>query len=600
MHTYYLLSIMEPQNIENIQLSASVLSYIEKDPQTGVYTRSAFMHYATQQMVDHPDTEYVIIATDIADFKRIIEVYGDKVSVEIVADNAAMLQEIMPEGSIIGRYGYDQFVCLAERLKCREKRDEIDERFQNSMQCNGVSYTLKAGVCVCQGQQHNINLYVEYAIAALSTIKHQYGHNVSVVDDALLNQLHRRSVIEENMEAALRNEQFQVYYQPKHDVRTGKLVGAEALIRWIHPTLGFMSPGEFIPVFEQSGFIGEADAFVWGKTCQNQRRWMDMGLPVVPISVNSSRIEFTRDTTYFDRRMELAKRWGVPAELMHIEMTETMFGDRMDDVVAILQKCRDYGFGIELDDFGIGYSSLHTLVDLPLDIVKLDMSFVRQIDDPKKARLMRGCVNLIKSMNLKIVAEGVETQHQEERIREMDIDVVQGYYYSRPLPAKDFEEYMKKTQVLTVLEMQARDKVKQISGNVFAYQDNIQKLFARVLGGVLNMWKGVFIIDVRTGLSEELCGDSYFRERVTESVDSYEIMKVYTETSLRPEQRQPYLDFFDFKTMEERFEKQTRLILDLEDLHSGWMRSTIVPAAYDENGRLSHIMLAVEKIEGKN
>lgn len=587
---------METQNIENNQLSSSVLSYIEKDPQTGVYTRSAFMHYATQRMVENPDTEYVIVATDIADFKRIIEVYGEKVSVEIVAGNAAMLQEIMPEGTIIGRYGYDQFVCLADRLKCREMKAEMDACFQKSMQCNGISYSLKAGVCACQGQQYNTNLYVEYAIAALSTIKHQYGRNLAVVDDALLNQLHRRSVIEENMEAALREEQFQVYYQPKHDVKTGKMVGAEALIRWIHPTLGFMSPGEFIPVFEQSGFIGEVDAFVWGKTCQYQRRWMDMGLPVVPISVNSSRIEFTRDTTYFDRRMELAKRWGVPAELMHIEMTETMFGDRMDDVVAILQKCRDYGFGIELDDFGIGYSSLHTLVDLPLDIVKLDMSFVRQIDDPKKARLMRGCVNLIKSMNLKIVAEGVETQHQEDRIHEMAIDVVQGYYYSRPLPAKDFEEYMKKTQVLTVVEMQARDSIKQISGNVFAYQDNIQKLFGRVLGGVLNMWKAVFIIDVRTGLSEELCGDSYFRDRVTESVDSYEIMKVYTETALRPEQRQLYLDFFDFKTMEERFEKQTRLMLDLEDLHSGWMRSTIVPAAYDENGRLSHIMLAVEKI----
>lgn len=408
-----------------------------------------------------------------------------------------------------------------------------------------------------------------------------------------------RAKIEQHMEQALREERFMVYYQPKHDTQTGKLVGAEALIRWVHPDLGFVSPGDFIPVFEKNGFIFEVDTYVWGKSCENLRKWRDKGIPVVPISVNSSRVELTDDKKYFERRTELAKKWNVPADLLHIEVTETMFGSRMEEVVETLRKCHDYGFGIELDDFGIGYSSLHTLGDLPLDIVKLDMSFVQQLDDPKKERVMTGCVNLIKNMNLKIVAEGVETERQYRRVKELDIDIVQGYYYSKPLPEKEFEEYLMRVPIISPEEAQSRDASRRIDVASFGNIDQCQYLLSHLMSGLLNMWVSVFVIDVKTGRSTELCDTQDFKQLITESVMSAEIMDMYIQKSLMPKYQAPYRAFFDFSTMEARFRDEHILTLEFEDYHNGWMRSTILPAGYDVDGHLTHIVLAVERINSE-
>ena len=411
--------------------------------------------------------------------------------------------------------------------------------------------------------------------------------------------LNLQSVIEESMHTALRDEQFQVYYQPKHDTQTGKLVGAEALIRWVHPELGFLSPGTFIPVFERTGFIAEVDAYVWGKTCENLHDWMEKGITVVPISLNSSRIEFSDDEQYVDRRIEMSRQNNVPAQLLHIEVTETMFGKGMAEAVKILEKCRDYGFMIELDDFGIGYSSLHTLGELPLDFVKLDMSFIQQIDDPKKQRVMTGCVNLLKNMKLRIVAEGVETERQYQRVKELEIDAVQGYYYSQPLPAKEFEEYLKSVPVMSHKEGMARSISHQVDVASFGDIAQCQFLLSHLMSGLLNMWVSAFVIDVRTGRSYEMSDNTDFRQLVTESSMSAEIMDVYVQTSLKPQYHAPYRAFFDFTTMEARFREAPLLTLDMEDYHHGWMRSTIMPAGFDSEGHLTHIVLAVEVISNE-
>lgn len=420
-----------------------------------------------------------------------------------------------------------------------------------------------------------------------------------IMDQHAIKPSDLQSLIEETMHTALKEEQFQVYYQPKHDTQTGKLIGAEALIRWIHPELGFMSPGAFIPVFERTGFIAEADAYVWGKTCQNLRRWMDKGIPVVPISLNSSRIEFSDDQLYLSRRIEMTRQCNVPAQLMHIEVTESMFGKDMNEVQQILEECRDYGFMIELDDFGIGYSTLQTLGELPLDVVKLDMSFVQQIDDPKKQRIMTGCVNLLKNMKFRIVAEGVETEHQYQRVKELEIDAVQGYYYSRPLPAQEFEEYLMSVPVMTHEEGVARHVVRQEDVASYGDIDQCQFLLSHLMTGLLNMWVSSFVIDIRSGRSYEMSDNSSFHQLVTESSMSAEIMDEYVQKSLKSQYQAPYRAFFDFSTMEARFKEAPTLSLDFEDHHNGWMRSTIMPAGYDADGHLTHILLAVEIISSE-
>lgn len=260
-------------------------------------------------------------------------------------------------------------------------------------------------------------------------------------EEKLLIEHERKERIEECMREALENNQFRVYYQPKHDANTGELTGAEALIRWEHPEYGFMSPGEFIPIFEDNGFITEVDNFVWKKTCENLHKWIEKGLNVVPVSINASKLDFMRPD-FFEKLNKASTEMDVPSGLLHIEVTESLFSDQIEELVDILSKCQENGYKIELDDFGSGYSSLNTLSILPLDVVKMDMSLVKAITDFKSMRVFSACINLARSLGLKTVSEGVETKEQMWAIRELGGDVIQGYYYSKPLSEEDFEKYL--------------------------------------------------------------------------------------------------------------------------------------------------------------
>ena len=240
---------------------------------------------------------------------------------------------------------------------------------------------------------------------------------------------------------ALKRDEFQIYYQPKHDSRTGRLVGAEALVRWTHPEFGFLSPAEVIPVFEQTGFISEVDFYAWKRTCQNQRKWQERGLHIVPISVNCSRSELLQN--------DFLRKWFKPIkdnmlspECMHLEVTESLFSEQLDRLAKVLRECQQRGVKIELDDFGTGYSSLSMFQLLPLDLVKFDMAFVKGLDNPRQAQVMAACVRLVRSLGMEVTAEGVETSEQLYKVKRMGIDTVQGYYYSHPLPKEEFEKFL--------------------------------------------------------------------------------------------------------------------------------------------------------------
>ncbi len=276
---------------------------------------------------------------------------------------------------------------------------------------------------------------------ALDTIKHVYGVNYAMFDDDMQKFYNRRIAIERSMVKALENEEFQIFYQPKHDSRTGELVGAEALVRWTHPEFGFLSPAEFIPVFEQTGFISEVDFYAWKRTCMNQREWQDKGLRIVPISVNCSRSELLQND-FLHKWFKPLKDSALTSQYMHLEVTESLFTEHFDKLSDVLRECQQRGVKIELDDFGTGYSSLSMFQLLPLDIIKFDMSFVKGLDSPRQMRVMAACVRLVHNLGLKSIAEGVETSQQLEKVKKMGIDAVQGYYYSRPLPKAEFERYL--------------------------------------------------------------------------------------------------------------------------------------------------------------
>lgn len=416
----------------------------EIDDLTGLYNRKAFIRNAERFVSREPDGTYDILLSDIVDFKQINESYGTKKGDEVLRWIGASFGSPLKDERIVGRYAGDQFVVLMkhERVESLMEADESMLLFNPDEKLNLPPLRVKFGVCRSLMHDASVTTACDYAHIALNSIKHEYGKMLAVYDENLKSDLETVRRIESNMHRALEEEQFKVYYQPKHDAKTGNLVGAEALIRWIHPEYGFMNPGEFIPIFEGNGFVKEVDGYVWQRTCKNIKRWDSMGLKAVPISVNASKLDFHIDNLV-SHMNQAADEAGIDRDRLHVEVTESLMENNEQQLIKILNELRDSGYKIELDDFGSGFASINTLSALPIDIVKLDMSFVRQIQNDKRKKVLEACIRLGHELGYGTVSEGVETDEQLEILRGMDVDVIQGYYYSKPLPEAEFEEYLK-------------------------------------------------------------------------------------------------------------------------------------------------------------
>ena len=428
-------------NIIRLRESASTLKEVEFDDLTGVFTRQAFFHHAQKVLQDNPDIDFTLAISDIQDFTLVKERYGMKVANDLLLRNVALLRKAQVENYVFGRYDDNQFIVMAPSSeRYAEIRKQRSGRLTIPLPEEGVA-VLKFGVKRSIEHDVSIKEHCRHVLMALDTIKHVYGVNYTLFDENMQKYYDRRIAIERSMVKALENGDFQIFYQPKHDSRTGELVGAEALVRWTHPEFGFLSPAEFIPVFEQTGFISEVDFYAWKRTCMNQREWQDKGLRIVPISVNCSRSELLQND-FLHKWFKPLKDSALTSQYMHLEVTESLFTEHFDKLSEVLRECQQRGVKIELDDFGTGYSSLSMFQLLPLDIIKFDMAFVKGLDSPRQARVMAACVRLVHNLGLKSIAEGVETSQQLEKVKEMGIDAVQGYYYSRPLPKAEFEQYL--------------------------------------------------------------------------------------------------------------------------------------------------------------
>lgn len=416
----------------------------ERDDLTGLYTRQIFFQKAEKLISDNPDTRFDLSISDIVDFKEVNESYGPKMGDEILKWSGNQLAALISDDVLVGRYGGDQFVIVAPHDKFLQLGEKQTFSYFDEMASkdNLPKITVKYGIYNDIKPTDSIISVCDKAHMALNSIKHQYGTYVAFYDEKIKSELDVSRKIENSMHKALKEEQFKVYYQPKHDSVTGKLVGAEALIRWIHPEYGFMSPGDFIPLFEKNGFVVETDNYVWDKTCKNLRRWKEAGINTVPISVNASKLTFEQEHL-IETYNKSVKENGIDPKMLHIEITETLMTDDVDALVNKLTDIRSEGYKIELDDFGAGYSSINILSTLPMDIVKLDMSFMKQFGDIKRSKVLAACINLAKELGYRTVSEGVELKEQCETLRTLGVDTIQGYYYSRPLPEAEFEQYMK-------------------------------------------------------------------------------------------------------------------------------------------------------------
>ena len=274
-------------------------------------------------------------------------------------------------------------------------------------------------------------------------IKGRYDQHFAVYDDAMREELLWEQTITNEMTTALSSEQFEVYLQPKYRLQDGVLAGAEALVRWNHPKQGFLSPITFIPLFEKNGFITKLDQFVWDKTCAVLRQWDNKGYPPLSVSVNVSRADiYNADLTNI--LLKTVQKYGLGVSRLPLEITESAYTENPIQIIEAVESLKKLGFLIEMDDFGSGYSSLNMLNQLSLDILKLDMQFIRsETTKPKSQGILRHIMAIAGTMGLRVVAEGVETKEQLERLCEIGCDYGQGYYFAKPMPCEAFETLMR-------------------------------------------------------------------------------------------------------------------------------------------------------------
>lgn len=436
----------EVGRMNELVASKVMLDFLKYDTLTGLYSKVYFFKKVENYIKENPDEKLMLWTSDIQGLKIINEKYGMEKGDEILVTFARGIDKF-PGYLFGGRIEGDKFsVLLRDDNPDLDKADAMAEiRCMQGFSIPNI--VIKHGIyhvdadCKLSAQ----GMYDRSMLAILS-IKGRYGVNIAEYDDELRKDLIISRQVMEDADKALRERQFQIYYQPKHNISKSRTGGAEALVRWIHPELGFMNPGLFIPLFEKNGFITKLDYYIWEEVCRSISDWKKKGFAEIPVSVNVSRRDFER-RGLADDIIELVDKYGIDHSLFHIEVTESAYSDNPKMIENTIKKLHDNGFVIELDDFGTGYSSMTALSSLDLDIMKLDMSLIQNDVPGTDKNVLEFSMQLAKMMKLKTVAEGVETNAQAERIRSLGGDYIQGYLFSKPLPKPQFEEYLEKEAI---------------------------------------------------------------------------------------------------------------------------------------------------------
>ena len=418
----------------------TIIRETETDNLTGLYTRAFFFQYCIQNDLYNPDIRMDAIVIDINRFHLINELYGRDYGDQILKAIAENILDLVSDiGGLAGRYEADTFCIYVPHISSFERFfDDYIRQFEERLENSRIS--LRVGIYENVSTSIDMEQRFDRANIACTSCRSTYSSSFAVYD----TKLHERELYNErllsDMDSALESGQFVVYFQPKYDI-TGdrpRLNSAEALIRWIHPELGMISPGAFIPLFEENGLIQKLDRFVWKKAAAQIGMWKEQYGITVPVSVNISRIDIY-DPHLEEELLEITSSCGLKPSEYLLEITESAYTDNSDQIISTVERLRKDGFCVEMDDFGSGYSSLNMLSALPIDALKLDMCFIRNIcENEKDLKMVELILGIAAFLNVPAIAEGVETKQQCELLKKAGCDIIQGYYFSRPVPADEF------------------------------------------------------------------------------------------------------------------------------------------------------------------
>lgn len=422
------------------------------DEMTGVYNKRTFYRKARELMIANPDKDFKLLRMNVARFKVINELLGENEGDKLLKDIGSFLQTVNLPYFVAGRLYSDHFVI------CFSADDHTVERIMYSLRYIASSFNLRHRTVLNFGLYHVDDIHIpvsamcDRANIALSRAKKDITNPYCEYDD----EMRRLMVVEQEilnvLDKALNEKEFLVYLQPKYEIKGETLIGAEALVRWKHYETNmygeqvsrFISPGDFVPVFERNGLIYDLDKYIWEETCRLLWQWQREGLDVKPISVNVSRVDLY-DPGLVDFFIDLRRRYDIPNELLELELTESAYTNDPLQIIQVTDKLKDAGFAILMDDFGSGYSSLNMLKDVHVDVLKLDMGFLDSSDQSGRGgNILNAVVGMAHNLNLQIIAEGVENKEQVEFLRSIGCYMVQGYYYSKPLPAEEYGAKLKK------------------------------------------------------------------------------------------------------------------------------------------------------------
>lgn len=429
------------RSVNQGKLNGVVVDYLATyDELTGIYNKQAFYAKTKEMLLDNPDKNFDLLRINIERFKVLNDLFGESTGDKLLRYIGKFLKEINLPLCVSGRLYADNFVV------CYEAGKGDSRRMINTLQMVADSFAinnrtiLSFGLYRIDDKTLPVSVMCDRANMALWKAKGNFKNPYCEYDEKMRQQVLKEQKIINAMEMAIQNKEFTLYLQPKYDIEKGTIIGAEALVRWISLENGFISPGDFIPVFENNGFVYEVDKFIWEESCRYLRKWLDEGREVHPISVNVSRIDLY-DPKLVQHLVDLREKYQLPSQYLELEITESAYTEDSEQIITITRQLREAGFVILMDDFGTGYSSLNMLKDIQIDVLKLDMGFLKSSDySAKGGNILTAILKMAESLKMQTIAEGVETKEQVEFLKSIGCKYVQGFYYSKPLPVDEFEK----------------------------------------------------------------------------------------------------------------------------------------------------------------
>ena len=428
--------------IENILLKSSLDFYYKYDELTFLYNERTFCNKTKALLKKHKDKQFVIIRFDVQQFKIINDLFGRSEGDSLLIYISDFLRITLNKSSVYGRISNDVFAICTEFLDC--KTDILIESINKRLSKYPINFEIIPcfGIYVVENSSMLVEHMLDLANLAAKTIKDNYLKRYAYYSEEIRNSIIGKYEIINDMDSALKNNQFTIYLQPKYNLLTNMIEGCEALVRWIHPTKGLISPDEFIPLFEKNGFIMKLDIYVLEIACKTIRKWLDTNIPPVPVSVNLSRINLYNKNLCNDI-ISIIKKYDLPMNFIEIEITESAYTKNAKELISIMNTLQNQGLKILMDDFGSGYSSLNMLKDIPVDVLKIDLKFLSNSKNIERSNeILKSVVLMAQHLNIPTIAEGVETKNQLDFLSNIGCTSIQGYYYSRPLPLNDYENFL--------------------------------------------------------------------------------------------------------------------------------------------------------------